>query len=114
VNSFFDDTELTERRFYKIVSANSVERDDYTPASGVKVTIMDIGGNADPKNATTVSIILDRLGTPNILLNTYGDSLQDITDVVFIGDGTKKITIELRNNTENDAVLGGFWRGLVR
>jgi len=92
------------KRFYKTVVSGTPQQLDQTPANGEKIHIVDIGGNAARNAAVRVEISFGS----EIILSTHGDTVQKC-DMVFTGDGTKKLTIKLINDSGADETIGAYY-----
>ena len=104
-----------ERRFYKLVSSNSSEVDDYILANGDTLEISDVGGNAGLSEDSVIQIIWNPGGADEeIILATHGDASQEIFSKSFAGDGTKKLRIKLTNDKSVSDYIGGYWIGATR
>lgn len=106
-----DDTIMakTLRRFYKSVSANTSEVDEFTPPSGTYY-LSELGGNAGLSPDTVVTIIWDYGGSEEILYCIHGSGEQNV-EIELDADGTKTLAIKLINDQSTDDFLGGFWTG---
>lgn len=98
----------TFKRYYKDVSANSSDTDEFVPPTGTYF-ISEIG--ADGAGADTcVKIVWDYGGTEEILLASTGDVDQK-TSIELTADGVKKLAIKLINDSNAPVAIGGFWTG---
>lgn len=101
----------TEKRFYKSVSSNSSEVDEFTPPSGTYY-ISKMGGNAGTSPDTVVVIYWDYGGAgEEVLFCTHGDADHQTVQLELTADGTKKLAIKLINDQQTDDFLGGYWTG---
>ena len=99
------------RRFYKQVAASTTETDEYVPAIGEEIFIVNAGCSSSSAPQTVVVIIWDATGTPDIIMTSYGESTHTNINKTIIGDGTKILRISLTNDLTEPTYLGGFWQG---
>lgn len=102
-----------EKRIYAQVSSLSIVRNDYTPADGEVIEFTEFMGSAAYDPDTSVRVIWDRTGTPEVLFSTYGDEMQIVSNLSKTGNGSKMISIELDNDSLTSRYLGGYWYGLI-
>jgi len=95
-----------DTRFYVSVSANDSEVDDCTPDNGKIVCIYEVGGNGCASHDVKVQITF---GT-EILFSTHGDAVHK-TSICLTGDGSKKLSISLINDSDVAETIGGFYKG---
>lgn len=100
--------ERREHRFYAAVPATTNEQSDYVVPSGKTFSLEEIG--ASPSTNCEVRIIWDVDGTPDLLLATIRESVQK-TFKELVGDGVKKLRIQLINNDSITRSLGGYALG---
>ena len=60
---------------------------------------------------TTACIAWDAAGTPDIIISTYGDAINNNLHEEFTGDGTKILRINLSNDHTESVYIGGYWEG---
>lgn len=100
-------------RFYSCVDANSYSDQDHIPASGDTLTIREIGGGAGIYIESVVEIWWDKGGgDESLLFATHGDTIQKNLSLRIEGDGTKKVTIRLKNDSGSVLCLGGYYNGI--
>jgi hypothetical protein len=101
-----------EKRYYAQVDAYSVSVDEYVMPEGDTLALEELGGNAFGSIDSQVRVAWDLGGDQEeVMLVTHGDTVQK-TGKVFVGDGVKKLTIELSNNTGVAQSMGGYYLGL--
>lgn len=103
---------LITKRLYKSVDQYDVETLDYVVATGKKIYINKLVGNAARSPEVKVEIINDPDTLNELLLVTHGDSYQDISPIEIIG-ADQKIRIRLVNDSGTTEAIGGFWEGEV-
>lgn len=98
-----------ERRNYKDVSALTTETSLYVPASGERLSLLEIGGNGCGQ---LVKLVWDYGGSgETILFSTNGDSEQSPSELIIEGDGVKALSIVLINSAAYPVTMGGYWIG---
>ena len=97
-------------RFYKVVAASSSETDDYVPANGENVFLVNAGLSSSTAPQTSTCIIWDADGTPEVVVSSYGEVSQDNINKTFVGDGVKVMRICLTNDLTESTYMGGFWQ----
>jgi len=100
-------------RLYKLVDSSSTETMDYVPASGQELFIVNMGLSSSTSPDTVGCIVWDADGTPEILMSSYHESLQQEVGITLVGDGIKILRIHLSNDLTEPAYLGGFWQGQI-
>jgi hypothetical protein len=98
-----------EKRFYKIIASNDDDYSDIDLTSGQTLHITNIGANTPPSIDTKAEIVIDPLGTPEILLACHGNTVQNIVDKEIIGP--KKIRLRLYNDSDQSEEMGSFVQG---
>lgn len=104
---------MVERRFFRNVAALTVVRDEYTVPNG-KTLVLEkyVLNGAGTTFDATARLIWDRGGSQEELLGiSHGDVSVENLSQSFVGDGTRKMTIELDNDASSQMSLGGYWRG---
>lgn len=104
-------TQKIQTYFDEVASYDS-EQDDYVPASGEKVLVNSFTGSASHIGKTVVKLVWDPDGTPEILAATHGDVTYRL-DKALTGDGSKKLSIILENNSTVTHTMGGQWIGRI-
>jgi len=99
-------------RFYKVVAASGMETNDYVPDNGQKIFIVNAGVSSSEVPDTAASIIWDPTGTPEIIISSYGEIVQENIDKTFVGDGTKILRICLINDLTEPANMGAFYQAV--
>ena len=99
------------RRFYTQVGANTTENDDYVPADGETIFLVNLGCSASSAPEDLVCILWDATGTPEVLISSYGEVVHNDVNKTIVGDGTKILRICLTNDLSEPTHLGGFWQG---
>lgn len=99
--------DMIETRYYKTVSAVTTDSDEYTPANGEKLLIVEVGGNAAMKDSVHVKVLFDT----TVLFCTHGDSVQECTTNIT-GDGSKKLKISLVNDSLGSETIGGYYKAV--
>ena len=99
------------KRFYKLVAANSSEFYDYIPNIGETVFLVNAGVSSSAAPQTAALIVWDVIGTPEILMSTYAETSQTNLNKTLIGDGVKILRISLVNDLSESVHMGGYWQG---
>lgn len=99
-----------EFRKYQSVPGLSTVQFDYLIPAGVAFRLTEIGGNGTGLYDTTVGIIWDPAGIPEILLYSHGDAVQK-SRKIFTGDGVKVLRVELTNANVIAREIGGYFTG---
>lgn len=99
------------KRIYKNVAASSTVTLDYVVPDGEILSIDVIGLNSSAAPDTSTCLVWDALGTPEIVLSSYGDVLQPNLNLEFLGDGVKVLRIVLANDLTEPTYMGGYWQG---
>lgn len=89
------------------VAAATVEQLDYVPGNGIEILIEEIGSSSGSIPDTKVSIIWDPDGSPDLILSTH-DGITQSSQKKVTGDGTKKLRIQLENNSISTQAMGGY------
>lgn len=99
----------TDSYYVEVAALTEVSSDTVVP-NGETWEVMLFDGSAAYLDDTTVSIVWDYGGAgETILAATHGD-VQDRTIVEQVtGDGVKKLSIVLTNDTSAARVLGAHW-----
>lgn len=98
-----------ERRHYKEVPALTTETSLYVPASGERLSLLEIGGNGCGQ---LVKLVWDYGGSgESVLFSTNGDSEQSPAELILDGDGVKSLAIVLVNTAAFHVTMGGYWIG---
>jgi len=100
-----------DKRFYSLVPASTVLTDDYVPADGEKIYLVNAGASGSSAPQTTACIIWDADGEPQYLISTYGETNQSNLNIHLLGDGVKILRIKLINDLTESAYVGAFWQG---
>ena len=101
-------------RLYKLVAASSQETDDYIPANGEEIVVVNAGGDSSNTPDSSVCIVWDPGGAQQeIILSTYRDAKHHNISKVFTGDGTRVLRIQLANDLNEATYLGGFVQGEI-
>lgn len=96
------------KEYIKEVTANTEDYVTWVIPSGKTWAVGEWYGSANPQTDCHVCIIWDYDGTPEIVSVTHSEQKHRI-DRSFVGDGTKKLAISLRNdNVETEAIAAGF------
>ena len=99
-----------EKNFYKTISAESNQKDEYSIDNGKHFQIKEVGGNAVHHIDVKVSIYFG----DDIIFATHGDSGPLRKDnKVITGDGSTKLTIELTNDTAQSETIGAYYKGIL-
>ena len=88
------------------------ETSDLVVPDGETWDIRHFSGSAAYLEDTTVCIVWDPAGTPQILDCTHGDKSGPVS-FQAVGDGVKVIRISLQNDSNIPRVLGAAWEGRV-
>lgn len=96
-------------RFYKSVSANSTEEQDYVPANGQEVDIAICWGESGATPDTGICVVWDESGVNTLLYSTHNSGSDFYVDTQVTGDGTKAITLKLINNSDAAVTMGAGW-----
>jgi hypothetical protein len=96
---------------YEEVPATSTVTHDYVVADGATLYLFEIGGNARGTNNSNVEVIWDPDGENRVLMATYGDSRVP-SEEALLGDGVKKVRIQITNNTAVALAMGGWFAGV--
>ncbi len=99
------------KRFYKQVAGSTTETEDYIPASGEKIFIVNLGCSSSSTPDTVTCIVWDADGTPEILMSSYNEARHDNVNIEIVGDGIKVLRICLINDLTEPTYMGGFWEG---
>lgn len=105
---------IVSGRLYQNVSASSSVTADYVVPNGKKLTIYKVGGDSGVSPDTVVSVTWDPGGgEEECLFITHGSSNHDVMNqnLVYSGNGTKKIQIKLINDQAEADDLGAYWEG---
>ena len=94
--------------FYESVAAYDSEQHDTVVPSGETWTVLEFVGSAAYVATTTVRLVWDPDGTPIVLATTHGDT-RIVLEEEITGDGSKKLSIVLLNDTGSSQDLGGQW-----
>ena len=97
-----------ETRKYAAVSASTTTKDEYTVPNGVTLKIYELGGNGCQSNEVKVEIKFDS----DVLFVTHGDSIQNPEDLEITGDGSKKLSINLVNDSSVTETIGGYYKAV--
>jgi hypothetical protein len=100
---------LRSDRFFKMVSANTTDTQDYVIPNGVTTSISVCYGESGSSPDTAICVIWDPAGVNKLLYTTHGAGHDKLVNETVTGDGTKKVTIELVNNTNSSVTLGAGW-----
>ena len=100
-------------RHYKNVAASTTDTFDYTPANGEELFVANAGLSSSSSPDTSVCLVWDALGTPQILMSTYNEAFHHDINLTFIGDGTKVMRLCLTNDLTEPTYLGGFWQAMI-
>ena len=103
--------DLINRRYYKSVSASSSDTDEYVIPNGKTLSLIDVGGNAGSSPDTSVVIKYWDGTNHTIIFSTHGDDSQIMTNMDYVGNGTKSIKIVLINDQSFADYLGAWWNG---
>lgn len=95
-----------EKNFYKIIPANSEMKDEYIIPDGKTLYLSEFSGEAAFREETFSCIDFNG----EILFATHASSIRKVTTEI-IGDGVKKLTTALHNDTGTSQVMGGNWIG---
>jgi microcompartment protein CcmK/EutM len=92
---------IVSDRLYQNVSASSSVTADYVVPNGKKLTIYKVGGDSPGG------------GEEECLFITHGSSNHDVMNqnLVYSGNGTKKVQIKLTNDQTEADDLGAYWEG---
>ena len=101
------------KRFYSLVPASTSLSQDYVPADGEIIYLVNAGASASSAPQTTTAIIWDADGDPEYLLSTYNETNQSNINLTLTGDGVKILRIRLINDLTEVAYLGAFWQGEI-
>ena len=96
-------------RFFTEVSANSTEKKEYTPANNVSLTVGAAWGESGNSPDTTVCIMWDAGGENKLIYATHTSGHDTLVNTTVTGNGTKKLSINLINNSDTVVALGGGW-----
>jgi hypothetical protein len=99
---------IHSRAKYETVSSYDSSYDDYVPDNGEELEIRSFTGAAAYLDDTTVKLVWDRDGTPEIIVATHGD-VHILMAHKLTGDGSKKLSLVLENDTSSAHVIGGSW-----
>lgn len=97
------------QRFYKHVAASSTETLEYVPADGEKMFLVNAGVSSSSAPQTVVHIDWDPDGSPEVIISSYGEANHSNINRTYIGDGVKKMRINLVNDLAEPSFLGAFW-----
>ena len=97
-----------ETRKYCAISASSTETDEYTVPNGVDIKIYELGGNGCQNNEVKVEIKFDT----EVLFVTHGDSIQMPEQLIRTGNGSKKLVINLVNDSSVTETIGGYYKAV--
>lgn len=96
---------------YQTVTALSSASSDTIIPTGETWRIVKFVGNAAYLDDTVVSLVWDYGGAgERILAASHGDS-EVLLDESLVGDGVKKLSLVLTNDTASGRILGGQWEG---
>ena len=101
------------RRYYKSVSANASDTDEYVIPNGKTLSIFEFGGNASSTPLTGIAIKYWDGTTDTNLFSTHGDDRQAVGNIDYVGNGTKSIKIVLINDQAQADSLGGYWSAVL-
>lgn len=101
---------MIEQRFYKSVSANTVDTQDYVVTDTFTFTMKEIGGNSAKEPTCRVEVIWDPAGANQLLMATTGDTVQS-SNLTFLGNGTKVLRIRLVNDDSVARTMGAYYLG---
>jgi hypothetical protein len=93
------------------VSANSSSCKDYVPADGEKLYVKKMGGCACYNSDVHTKIVWDKDGTPEILFVTHGSIEREEPGHELAGDGTKKLSICLVNDSSQSETISAWLIG---
>ena len=94
-----------DEAFESVAAYSTTTRDQVIP-NGETWQVSEFQGSAAYSPDASAKVIWDRTGTPDVLASTHGDA----TFILMrncAGDGTKKLSIVLDNQTANEQLLGG-------
>jgi len=94
--------------FYKTVSANDNEKDEFTPANGEKWLIYEVWGHGAHNNEVKVDVCFG----DDCLFAVHGDAQPYNPEEEITGDGTKKLTLKLTNDSSSTESFGGGYRAV--
>lgn len=94
--------------YAKTVEALTEDAKTTIPGDGKLWDISSFTGNAGFSADTTVKLVWDYDGTPQILCITHGSIIQKSVGEIT-GDGVKKLAIVLVNDSNTPIDLGGSW-----
>ena len=95
-----------EFRKYCAVNSETTTTEEYTPANGEMLFLTSLGGDAATNDNVKVKIIWDT----ETLFTTHTSNTQP-TSKEITGDGTKKLSIILDNQSSQTEEIGGFVLG---
>ena len=105
--------EYVFKRYYKSVSANTSDTDEYVIPNGKTLSIFEFGGNASSTPLTGIATKYWDGSTDTNLFSTHGDDRQAVNNVDYVGNGTKSIKIVLTNDQDQADNLGGYWSAVL-
>ena len=94
------------KRYYKSVAGNSIDKNEYVIPNGKFVLIRKVGGNSCFHDDVKIQVCFD----DECLFSTHGDDMQAV-EIELEGDGVKKLTIDLVNDSINSETVGGYYEG---
>jgi len=97
--------EVLHKYYYKEVSSNTEDSQEFVIPDGETWEITRWNGSANAYRETHVCVIWDYDGTQELIAITYNSEKRDILRT-FTGDGTKKMAIVLVNDSPNAERLG--------
>lgn len=97
------------KRFFKDVSDNSTEELDFVIPNNQTIHIGVCYGESGNSPETSVAIIWDASGVNDLIYVTHEHGIDTYVNKKFTGDGVKKITIKLVNNSNSSVMLGAGW-----
>ena len=100
---------LLSDRFFKEVSANTTDSQDLIIPNGVTTNISVCYGESGLSPDSAICIVWDKTGANELVYTTHGAGHDDLAAHEVIGDGAKKVTIELVNNSDAALTLGAGW-----
>ena len=95
-------------RYCKSVATGVTDDNDYVVPAGKTLCITSWGANSAHVSSVHVGIKWDGVNQ----FFTHGDYIED-NPCEFVGDGTKKLTIRLKNNSGNSETIGAFYKGYL-
>ncbi len=101
---------MIEESFYKPLISGQQDSSEHLIENGKTLYLSELGGDASFDSQTVVSIVIEDAGGTEIIFSTSGSQKRNTTRE-FIGDGVRKIIINITNNMPTPQTIGAYWIG---